>query len=86
MPKHLKWYKDQKKMRIYKNRQKRINYSRGNFKIDNQKHQWTSEDDYLVLLHDETNRELAKYLETSVHSIESRRWRLKKCNNIQLKN
>jgi hypothetical protein len=87
MPKHLKWYKDSKRMLVYRNKQRLINYSYGNFHINKQKHHWNDDDDYLVMLHDQPDRELAKYLETSVESIAVRRWRLKKlCNNIQLKN
>jgi hypothetical protein len=84
MPAHIYWYKDKDKRQTYRNRQRSINYKRGEFgkivKVHSY-HRWSEDQDELVLLHDESDRKLAEYLGITVRSIQLRRWRLKKYEN-----
>lgn len=80
------------KNKKYRNAARKRNYHRGRpvLKKDKRRpsgvkhHEWTPDDDYLILDHDvkrlkgfKTDRALAEHLETSVQAIQTRRYKLK---------
>ena len=73
--KHLSWYKDKVKMRAYRNRQRKINYDRGNF-ITRPGKRYQPYEDWEVLFSTETDRKVARELNRSVRSIQLRRWKI----------
>jgi len=71
-------FKDKKKYIEYRKRCKKTNYAKGQFhgKVKRKKYTW--DEQYMILKSDETtDRELAKFLGTSVQAIQIKRYRLK---------
>lgn len=78
MPKHLK-FKDPEKRRAYRNRQRKMNYARGNFKTGKRKrHYFTDQECAWVFYKKYSDIKLAMMLGTSIQSIQVKRNELKK--------
>ena len=64
--------------RKYRNKQRKINYQRGNFGKDEKLHTYSFDDEIAILQHIILDRELAKRLLVSVEAIQAKRCRLLK--------
>lgn len=76
LPKSVKYYRDLDKLTKYRNKQRKLNYSRG--WVDSHKREWTLDENLIVLNSDKTDRELSKEIKRSVNAIQIHRNRLKK--------
>lgn len=79
MPKHKQYYVDkygEEQARKMFNRYKLRNYAKG--RIGAKHHQWTADEDRIVLEHKMTDRELVSVVKHSVSAIQKRRCYLKK--------
>lgn len=84
MPKNLKNYRDTEKKLNYRNRQRKINYDGGGFVKEQYSRgkYFTKDEDWYVIYSELKDREIAKIIKRSVHSIQKRRWLLLSKNEI----
>lgn len=76
--KSAKLYKDKDKLKAYKKRERIRYYHSGDFIEDKSRHlRYTEDEDRVIMLSDETDREIAKAFNRSIKSIQLRRHRLK---------
>lgn len=75
MTKAIRGYKDINKAKLYRNKQRAVNYQRGNFTVIKYK-RYSPDDDWEILFSGKSDREIAKELKRSVRSIQIRRTRL----------
>lgn len=73
MPKTLKLFKDKNKARIYRNKQRRINYNRGSLTKFNENKHWKTKEIKLICSSLLFDRQLAKLLGRTVRAIQLRR-------------
>ncbi len=69
-------YRDKDKAMVYKNRQRKINYAKGDFRKEHHKN-YDKQEEMLILEFKGTDRELAEKLDRSVKSIHIKRWKIK---------
>lgn len=80
MPNWVKQYKDKEKARNFRNIQRKRNYAKTQ---GYPPREWTLQEMDLILNSDKTDRELAEILKRSVQSIQIKRCRLKKEEEVQ---
>ena len=74
-----KWKKkDPKGFAICRNKQRKSNYKKGNFRDNKKIHRYNYDEEMLIIAHIISDRELAKELKTSVEAIQLKRCRLLK--------
>ena len=80
MPYSIKLFKDKNKARIYRNRQRNLNYSK-TMDAENKGYRWTSEDERMVLSFKGIDAELSEIIGRGVRAIQIKRTRIKPLNN-----
>jgi len=73
MPKSIKLFKDKKKARAYRNKQRTINYKRGAQYAFFGHQRWSESDEELIMNSQESDRILAKKLKRTMRAIQGKR-------------
>lgn len=76
MPKHIHWYKNKEKARVYRNRQRKKNYDSGGY-VGQDKTKWTKKEVEILINFKGTYRELAQILKRSMSGITKKKCLLK---------
>jgi hypothetical protein len=74
-----KAYKDDEKFKVYRNAYKaKYDKKTSYFTAESHGRHYTFEEQNMIMRHDMSDREIAKYLNRSVNSIQRARWTIKK--------